>query len=180
MKTKQNETQPANFNLNLLKTSFISTLIVLSSLLFVCCSNPSSNLLSEDEQAASKARELFEKVSIKCNDSFFVFTENKLWELNGISINPDKLQISEADNLNGVTWKGLVLVHWKAMREIAGEGVNECGDWLNRSIIQEYSCERRNSEWTCTPNQGLKEKPKWNCDEISQFVSKCKSKRAVN
>lgn len=70
---------------------------------------------SDTSEAEAFVRKAFEKIYTKCGDSYFGNTLG-LREYKGVEFTVKKIDLSDADRLNGIEWKGIVSISFKLTR----------------------------------------------------------------
>lgn len=109
--------------------------------------NPGVDLNSEAKQQMNRL--WFTTVKDCGGDRFMTRNRNGfVKELRSVTFRPDPQQITEADRLNNVQWKGTVTVKWAAERN------NGTGDWKTAYQRAFMYFEKRNGTWS-KPNMML-------------------------
>ena len=124
------------------------------ALFTVCALSSCSALRPNTSEAEGNVRSEFEQSYSKCGDSYFA--NNVPWGLvqfKDVTFNVKQLDLSDADKLNNVEWKGAATVSCQLTR-LYNYGTRKWSDWSSKNplfnpdgTIVSYIVEKRQDQW---------------------------------
>lgn len=114
-------------------------------------SAPAPSLISPEEEAIAITQKDWERLYTRCGDSCFSKTRGigLFMQYKGIAYTLRRVEpLTEADELNGVSWKGWVDITWRLRRQYTPNV--GWGDWVP-GAKRGLRLERKNGKWSFHP-----------------------------
>jgi hypothetical protein len=113
-------------------------------------SAPASVAVSLDDQAIAESRKAYEAKHTRCGDSYYTDEDGSIFEERGVGFSIDRAdRVTEADQLNGIQWKGTVHISCQARRKYwtGPTNTHRWSDWENCALPYTV-LQKKNGEWT--------------------------------